>query len=158
MPGTDPDIAMQINAGSPLPVAIRARTLSGDLDVSMRGFEYASADEAVAAGQSVLGQGVCLYGAEGFDVPGRPELVGSVVEGPIPATAFVGFRMGQRRFTVSVVADANPDTGSVSDEALEAARVLAGTIAGMELDAARTAPGLVEPQVGGGPATTIPAN
>src|SRR5688572_22163159 len=122
---------MQINAGTPLPVAIRARTLSGELEVSMRGFQYASAEDAVAAGRSVLGQGVCLYGAEGFPVPDRPELVGSVVEGPIPATAFVGFRIAERRFTVSVVAVTDPDTGSASDEAIEAARVLAGTIAGL---------------------------
>ena len=156
-PGTDPDIAMQINAGTPLPVAIQARTLSGDLDVSMRSFEYASADDATAAGRSVLGQGVCTYGAEGFEVPGRPELVGSVVEGPIPPTAFVGFRIGERRFTVSVVAAGNPDTGTVDDEDLEAAKALAATIAGLELDAARSGPG-GEQQVGTVPATTIPAN
>ena len=141
-PGTDPDIAMQINAGTPLPVEIRARTLSGDLDVNLRSFRYGSADEAIAAGRSVIGQGVCNYGAEGFAVPDRPELVGSVVSGPIPTTAFVGFRIGDRRFTVSVVADVDPDTGQATDEMLEAAKALAATIAGLELDAARTAPPL----------------
>lgn len=152
-PGTDPDIAMQVNAGTPLPVEIRARTLSGDLDVGIRSFRYASPDDAIAAGRSVIGQGVCSYGAEGFTVPDRPELTGSVVSGPIPTTAFVGFRMGDRRFTVAVVAETDAATGEVTDEALAAAQALAGAIAALEVDAARTPPP-GEQQVG--PVTTIP--
>lgn len=140
VPGTDPDIAMQVNAGNPLPVEIRARTLSGDLDVGLRTFRYASAEDAVAAGRSVIGSGVCTYGAEGFPVPDHPELIGSIVSGPIPTTAFVGFRMADRRFTVAVVADSDAVTGEVTDEALEAAKALAGTVAALELDAARTPP------------------
>jgi hypothetical protein len=155
IPGTDPDIAMQVNAGTPLPVEIRARTLSGDLDVGMRLFRYASAEEAIAAGRSVIGSGVCTYGAEGYPVPGRPELTGSVVSGPIPTTAFAGFRIGDRRFTVSVVAATDADTGEVTDEALEAAKALAGTIAGLELDAARSLPTVGEAQVGTVPPQTL---
>lgn len=148
VPGTDPDIAMQVSAGSPLPVAIRARTLRGELDVSMRAFQYASVEDADAAGQSVVAQGACLYGAEQFGVPDRPDLVGSVAtDAPIPPTAFVGFRIGDRRFTVGVVAPSD------SDADLELAKALAGTIAGLERDAANTAPGLGEPPVG----TVVPA-
>jgi hypothetical protein len=139
-PGTDPDVAMQVSAGTPPPVAIRARTLSGELDVSMRTFQYASSEEALAAGRSVVAQGVCTYAADGFEVPDRPELRGSIVEGPIPTTAFVSFRIGDRRFTVSVVARTDPATGLADDEETEAARVLAGTVAALELDAARTPP------------------
>jgi hypothetical protein len=157
VPGTDPDIAMQINAGSPLPVEIRARTLSGELDVNIRSFRYASVDDAVAAGRSVIGSGVCTYGAEGFPVPDHPELTGSVVSGPIPTTAFVGFRYGDRRFTVAVVADDDPTTGQASDEALEAAKALAGTIAALELDAARSPSGPGEQQVGTVPPTLVPS-
>lgn len=156
VPGTDPDVAMQVLAGTPPPVAIRARTLRGDLDVTMRAFRFASVEEAGASGASVVANGVCNFGAEGFAVPDRPELTGSVVEGPIPLTTFVNFRLGDRRFSVAVVV-----AGDGGAEELAAAQALAGQVAALELDAARRAPG-AESQVGtvpavpAGPATTIP--
>jgi hypothetical protein len=68
-------------------------------------------------------------------VPDRPEILGSVVSGPIPTTAFAGWRLGERRFSVAVQVGVDGDP-----EALAAAQSLAGTIAGLELDAARTPP------------------
>lgn len=135
VPGADPDIAMSVNAGTPLPVQIRARTFRGDLEVSMRTFRYESAQAAVDAGNSVIGQGVCTYGAAGFPVADHPELIGSMVSGPIPTTAFVGFRIADRRFTVSVQA------ASDADADVQAAQLLAGAVALAELESARVPPG-----------------
>lgn len=133
-PGTDPNIAMAVNAGNPPPIEIIGRDLAGPLLVTMRAFRYASVEDADAAGLNVLNAAVCAYDMERFTVPDRPEIIGSVVSGPIPTTAFAGFRLGDRRFTVSVPA--------ASDDAadLEAAQQLAGLVASLELDAARTAP------------------
>lgn len=133
-PGTDPNLAMSVNAGTPPPVEIVGRDVAGDLLVTMRTFRYASVEDADAAGQAVLGNAVCAYGMEHFDVPDRPEVIGSIVSGPIPTTAFAGFRLAERRFTVAVPA------ASDADADVEAAKLLAGTIAGLELDAARASP------------------
>ena len=133
--GTDPDVAMSVTAGNPPPVEILARTLIGPLPVTMRSFVYDSAESAGTAGADVLRQGVCTYGIERYDVPDRPEILGSVVSGPIPTTAFAGWRLGERRFSVAVQVGVDGDP-----EALAAAQSLAGTIAGLELDAARTPP------------------
>jgi hypothetical protein len=133
--GTDPDIAMSVSAGNPPPVQTLARTLNGPLAVTMRAWVYESAEAAGAAGEDVLRQGVCSYDIESYDVPDRPEIFGSTVSGVIPTTAFAGWRLGERRFSVAVQAgvDGNP-------EATAAAQQLAGTIASLELDAARTPP------------------
>ena len=47
----------------------------------------------------------CSFDAEAFTVPDHPELGGSVVTGVIPTTAFVGWRLGDRRFLVAVESD-----------------------------------------------------
>jgi hypothetical protein len=135
--GSDPDIAMSVSAGNPPPVQILARTLIGSLPVTMRTFVYDSAEAAGAAGRTVLQDGVCTYGIERYDVPDRPEILGSMVSGPIPTTAFAGWRLAERRFTVAVQVG-----GDGGPEAIGEAQSLAGTIAGLELDAARTAPPL----------------
>ena len=133
-PGTDPNIAMSVNAGTPPPEEILGRDVVGDLLVTMRTYRYSSAADAEAAARNVLQQAICSYTPEGFDVPGRPEITGSVVSGVIPTTAFAGFRLAERRYSVAVVAASDDETD------IEAARQLAGTIAGLELDAARTPP------------------
>jgi hypothetical protein len=133
-PGSDPNISMSVSAGNPLPHTIQGRTLNGALPVTMRTWVYDSAEAASEAGLSVLGQGVCQYDAEPYDT-GRTEILGSVVSGVIPTTAFASWRLAERRFTVAVEAgtDAN-------DEATTAAQQLASTIAGLEYDAANTPP------------------
>lgn len=135
VPGSDPDIAMNVSAGTPAPIEILARSLTGELKVTMRSWRYATPDEAGEAARSVAAQGVCTYDLQPFDVPDRPEINGSVVSGPIPTTAFAGFRMAERRFSVAVVAAVEGD-----EAATEAARQLAGAIAAMEYDAARRPP------------------
>jgi hypothetical protein len=135
IPGSDVDVAMSVSAGNPLPVDILARTLNGRLAVTMRAWEYESAEAAGEAGLSVLRQGVCTYDMTSFAVPDRPEIGGSVVSGVIPTTAFASWRLGERRFTVAVQAGADGDP-----EATAAAQDLAGRIAALEYDAAATAP------------------
>lgn len=133
-PGSDPDLAMGISAGNPLPVDVRARQLLGPLTVTMRSFTYESADAAAESGLSVIDDAICTYDAATFEVPDHPEINGSTVTGVIPTTAFASWRLGERRYTVSVQA-AGDDPASVAE-----AQELAGTIAVLELDAARTAP------------------
>lgn len=135
VPGSDPDLAMGIAAGNPLPVDVLARQLLGPLTVTMRTFVYESADAAEASGASVAGDAVCGYGGTIFAVPDRPEIAGTVVSGVIPTTAFATWRLGDRRFTVSVQA-AVPDDAAATAEA----EALAGEIAGLELDSARAGP------------------
>jgi hypothetical protein len=134
--GTDPDIAMSVSAGNPPPVVTYARTLAGPLAVTMRAWVYDSPEAAAAAGEDVLRQGVCTYDIQDYEVPDRPEIQGSTVSGVIPTTAFAGWRLGERRFSVAVQAGVDGDP-----EATAAAQQLAGTIAALELDAARTPPG-----------------
>ena len=133
--GTDPDVAMSVSAGNPPPVQTLARTLIGPLSVTMRAWVYESAEAAGAAGADVLQQGACVYDIQRYEVPDRPEIFGSSVSGVIPTTAFAGWRLGERRFSVAVQAGADGDP-----EALAAAQALAGTIAGLELGAACTPP------------------
>jgi hypothetical protein len=129
-PGTDPDIAMSISAGQPLPVEIRARVLDGDLPIRMRSFRYEDAEQAIASADSVR-TSACTYAPEPFDIPDRPEINGMVITGVIPTTAFASWRLGDRRFTVAVESE-----GDESDD-VATARQLAGAIAAAELDAAR---------------------
>lgn len=133
VPGSDPDIAMSVSAGDPLPLNILARNLSGPLPVTMRAWEYESSEAAGQAGATVLQAGVCTYDLKFFDVPDRPEISGSVVSGPIPTTAFASWRLGERRFTAAVQAGVDGDPAATA-----AAQDLAGRIAALELDAART--------------------
>jgi hypothetical protein len=133
--GSDPNVSMSVSAGNPPPVEILGRSLHGPLVVTMRAWVYASADDAGSAGMSVLRDAVCTYDIEPFDVPDRPDVLGSTVSGIIPTTAFASWRLAERRFTVAVEAGADGDP-----DATAAAQQLAGTIAAMELDAARTAP------------------
>jgi hypothetical protein len=133
-PGSDPNISMSVSAGTPLPHSIQGRTLTGELPVTMRAWVYDSGEAAGQAGMSVLSQGVCQYDAEPFDT-GRPEILGSVVTGVIPTTAFASWRLAERRFTVAVEAGTD-----ASEEATAAAQQLAATIAGLEYDAANTPP------------------
>jgi hypothetical protein len=124
---------MSIAAGDPLPDEIRARVLDGDLAVRMRTWRYADAEASSEAGRAAALSG-CSYDAEAFTVPERPELGGSVVRGVIPTTAFVGWRLAERRFIVAVESDGD------DPEDVEEARLLAGAIAAAELDAARNPP------------------
>ena len=127
-PGTDPNVAMAVSAGTPAPEEILGRDVFGELLVTMRSFRYGSADDAETTARTVIEQSVCTYDIDGYDVPDRPEITGSVVSGPIPTTAFAGFRLAERRFSVAVVRRRSDD-----DADIEAARQLAGTIAGLEL-------------------------
>ena len=132
VPGTDPDIAMSTAAGNPLPIEILGRSLGGgEIPVRMRAFVFDSVETAQQNSRDLARNGLCSFDGERFTVEGRPELFGTVVTGVIPTTAFVSFTMGERR----VIVAAEAGTGDV-----EAARLLAGEIAGAELDAARTAP------------------
>jgi hypothetical protein len=134
VPGSDPDLSMGIAAGTPLPVDVLGRALLGPLTVTMRSFTYESADAAGESGLSVIDDAFCTYGATPFTVPDRPEITGTTVSGVIPTTAFASWRLAERRFTVSVQA-AGDDPASITE-----AQELAGAIAALELDAARTAP------------------
>lgn len=134
-PGTDPDLPMSIAAGDPPPVEVHARALAGPLAVTMRAFVHESAEAAAVAARSVAGEALCAYVGEAFAHPEHPEVTGVVISGVIPTTAFANWRIGERRFTVSVVA-AIPDDSEATAEAQE----LAAEIAVLELEAARTAP------------------
>ena len=134
VPGSDPDLSMGVAAGTPLPVDVFARQLVGPLTVTMRSFTYESDEAAGQSGLSVIDDAVCSYGATSFEVPDRPEINGSVVSGVIPTTAFASWRLAERRFTVAVQS-AGDDEASITE-----AQQLAGDIAALELDAARTAP------------------
>jgi hypothetical protein len=132
-PGTDPDLTMSIAAGDPLPDEIRARVLAGALAVRMRTWRYIDAETSGEAALAAALSG-CSYDAEEFEVPDHPELGGSVVTGVIPTTAFVGWRLGDRRFIVAV------ESAGDDPDAVEEARQLAGAIAVGELEAARNPP------------------
>lgn len=136
-PGSDNDAAFSLYAGDPPPVDILGRELVGPIDVSMRAFRYESVDAAAAAARGVARSGVCNFDAEAFSMPDRPEITGAVVRGPIPATAFAGFRQGDRRFVVAVPVGSE-DAGD--DDAVAQAIALAQLIAASELDAASTPP------------------
>lgn len=133
-PGSDPNISMSVSAGTPPPHTIQGRTLTGALPVTMRAWVYDSGEAAGQAGMSVLGQGVCQYDAEPFET-GREEILGSVVTGVIPTTAFASWRLAERRYTVAVEAGPDADAEATAD-----AQQLASTIAALEYDAANTPP------------------
>jgi hypothetical protein len=139
VPGSDPDLSMNISAGTPLPVEITARQLLGPLTVTMRSFTYESPEAAGESGLSVVDDAFCVYEATSFTVPDRPEITGTTVSGVIPTTAFASWRLAERRFTVSVQAADVDGLGAGPDETAEA-EALAGAIAGLELDAARAGP------------------
>lgn len=132
--GTDPNIAMAVYSGIPNPVEILGRDVAGPLLVTMRAFRYESPDAAKAAAEGVVRTGVCNYDLQGFSLPDRPEITGAVVQGVIPTTAFASFRIGDRRVVVAVPSDGD------GDAAIAEAQDLAGLLAGLELDAARTPP------------------
>ncbi len=134
-PGSDPDLSMNIAAGSPLPIDIFARALIGELTVTMRTFTYESAEAAAESGLSVIDDAICTYAGEPYAFPDHPGVTGSTISGIIPTTAFANWRLGERRFTVSVVAAIDGDPESAAE-----AEALAGTIAALELEAAQTAP------------------
>jgi hypothetical protein len=135
VPGSDPELSMNIAAGNPLPVDIVARALTGELTVTMRSFTYESAEAAAESGLSVIDDAICTYAGVPYAIPEHPGVTGSTISGIIPTTAFANWRLGERRFTVSVVAAIDGDP-----EAAAAAEALAGTIAALELEAAQTAP------------------
>jgi hypothetical protein len=128
--GNDPDLTMSVAAGDPLPVEILARVLDGDLPVRMRAFRHEDPEHASAA-VAASARSACGYAATYFEVPDRPEIGGAVVTGVIPTTAFASWQLGDRRFLVAVEAEGD------GEDDIEEARVLAGLIAGGELDAAR---------------------
>ena len=99
----------------------------------MRSFRYAGADESAAAA-IVAAQSGCDFAGETFAVPDHPEIGGTIVSGPIPTTAFAGWRLGDRRFVVAV------EAGTDEADELDEAKQLAGAIAAAELDAARNPP------------------
>ena len=134
-PGSDPDLSMNIAAGNPLPIDIFARALTGELTVTMRTFTYESAEAAAESGLSVIDDAICTYAGVPYDFPDHPGITGSTISGIIPTTAFANWRLGERRFTVSVVAAIDGDPESAAE-----AEALAGTIAALELEAAQTAP------------------
>jgi hypothetical protein len=134
-PGSDPDLSMNIAAGNPLPIDILARALTGELTVTMRTFTYESAEAAAESGLSVIDDAICTYGGVPYDFPDHPGITGSTISGIIPTTAFANWRLGERRFTVSVVAAIDGDPESAAE-----AEALAGTIAALELEAAQTPP------------------
>jgi hypothetical protein len=134
-PGSDPDLSMNIAAGNPLPIDIFARALTGELTVTMRTFTYESAEAAAASGLSVIDDAICTYAGVPYAFPEHPGITGSTISGIIPTTAFANWRLGERRFTVSVVAAIDGDPESAAE-----AEALAGTIAALELEAAQTAP------------------
>jgi hypothetical protein len=135
VPGSDPDLSMNIAAGNPLPVDIVARALTGELTVTMRTFTYESAEAAAESGRSVIDDAICTYAGAPFAFPDHPGVTGSTISGIIPTTAFANWRLGERRFTVSVLAAIDGDPESAAE-----AEALAGTIAALELEAAQTAP------------------
>jgi hypothetical protein len=128
-PGFDPDLAMSTASGNPAPVEIRARELAGDLVVRIRGWRYDDAATASEAGRSTLAI-ACQYTVDSNRDEANPQILVSLVSGPIPDTAFAGFQVGERRVLVSVE--------TAGDE--DAARALAAEIARAEYDAATNPP------------------
>ena len=84
---------------------------------------------------SVIDDAICTYAGEPYAFPDHPGVTGSTISGIIPTTAFANWRLGERRFTVSVVAAIDGDPESAAE-----AEALAGAIAALELEAAQTAP------------------
>jgi hypothetical protein len=122
-------------SGNPLPNEIRARSLTGELLVRMRTWRYVNAATAAEASASAAMLGCATPAAEPFVVPDHPELNGTLVlGGAIPTTAFTGWRLADRRFSVAV----QPASDDPDD--IEAAPGLAAVIALAELDAARNPP------------------
>ncbi|SRR6266545_450587 len=116
--GAETDVAWQISAGDPPPLATWGRVLQASDEsgttIEMRGYEYESAEIAARIATDGGKVGICQYQGKPFDVPGIPRAGGLTVTVAGP-TAYASFTTGAHRV---IVAAKQPDLDLATEHAV----------------------------------------